>query len=141
MDRQPFAITPNYYPHVYAQQAAHRQQYHDPSALVSLGYSPLQFFYQQQQQQQQRPEIEQAQLSLTAAGFHDPNFRPRRQPLPLRSRKQSRQQQHNMEYPQSDEDSAKFQKLRNEYEPEITVSVVKRRCSGVIWSCGRVQER
>ena len=128
MDRQPFALPPNYYPHAYAQQAAHQQQYHDPAALVSLGYRPLQFAFQQQQQQQTR--IEQPQLSLTAAGFHDPNFRPHQQPLPLRSRQQSRQQ-HTMEYPQSDEDIAKFQKLSNEYEPEVTVSDMERRCCGV----------
>ena len=123
MDRQPFAITPNYYPLAYAQQAAQQQQYHDPAALVSLGYRSL-----QHPSQQQYPGLDQQHLSLTPAGFKDPNFRPQ-QPLPLRSRQQSRQQRHTMEYPQSDEELAKLQKLSNEYEPEVTVSDVQRHCS------------
>ncbi|KAK5130340.1 hypothetical protein LTR08_002180 [Meristemomyces frigidus] len=114
MNRQP-----NYYHHAYA-QAAHQQHYHDPAALVSLGYRPLQLPLQQ-------PSVaEQQQLSLTAAGFHNPNFRPHQQPLPLRPRQQNPQQQ-TMEYPQSDEDLAKFQKLSNEYEPEVTGPLVGQR--------------
>lgn len=118
MHRQPVA---SYYQHAYPPQTAHQGQYHDPAALVSLGYRPLQLPFQQQHQQS---VAEQQQLSLAAAGFHNPSFRPHhQQALPLRTRQQTRRQAQAMAYAQqSEEDLAELQKMSNEYEPEVTVS-------------------
>lgn len=128
MNRQPVATASTYYHHAYAPQVAHHAHYHDPATLAALGYRPLHLPLQQHHSAEQQ----QQQLSLAAAGFHNPSFRPSHYPaLPLRTRQQTRRQQQIMAYAgQSDEDLAELQKLSNEYEPEVTVSTaMHRRCS------------
>lgn len=115
MQRQPLiATSPTYFQHAYAQQAAH-PQYHDPN-FASPGYRQLQLPLQQQQQQYQ---LSTDQLAL-ASGFHAPNFRTPNG-LPLRAHTHPLLQHPVM--PFQDDELAEFQKLSNDWQPEMKVRV------------------
>ena len=121
--------------------------YHDPG-LESLAYRPLQLPLQHQFQAtaEQQHAQHQYQLSLAAAasGFQQqhvqqvPTFQHHHRlhhQLPVRQRPQTRQQSGAMasNYQNTtDEELAEFQKLSNEYEPEVTVRLQSRPCFGPV---------
>jgi hypothetical protein len=127
---------------IYYTYAHPHAPYHDP-ALVSLAYRPLQLPLQHQfqataEQQQQQQHQHQLSLAAAASGFQQqhvqqvPTFQHHHQlhqQIPVRQHPQTRQQARIMasNYQNTtDEELAEFQKLSNEYEPEVTVCMQSR---------------
>ncbi|KAK4495406.1 hypothetical protein PRZ48_013737 [Zasmidium cellare] len=131
-------------PHPAAFSPAPPSVYHDPAALASLAYRPLQLPLQHATHQQQTASSEQTQLPLAAqaAGpYQHPSFRQHHSnnnnhhhQLSHRSRAQARQRQLSaMAYQQPptpaspDDELAQLQKLSEAYEPETTGPLVGQR--------------
>ena len=118
MKRPPVATASHFYPY------PPHEHYHDPT-LASLAYRPLHLPLQQSESH--RYSQQQLPLAAVPNGFEQPNFRPHHHHLALRTRQQTRQARAMASFPQqqgtTDEELAELQKLSNEYEPEVTVSV------------------